>query len=148
MFKFGANLIPDTQIFFQSAHCYGLVNLKPVVTGHVLVVTKRLVPRVKDLSREEACDMILSAQTISSAIEDHYEGTSVTFAIQDGPDAGQTVPHVHVHIIPRKKGDYPNNDDIYDDLNKAGRGVDYEERKPRTQDEMTREADVLRRCFL
>jgi len=33
---------------------------------------------------------------------------------QDGAQAGQTVPHVHVHILPRKKGDFENNDEVYD----------------------------------
>lgn len=34
--------------------------------------------------------------------------------IQDGPQAGQTVPHVHIHILPRKTGDFDKNDEIYD----------------------------------
>lgn len=34
--------------------------------------------------------------------------------LQDGPQAGQTVPHVHVHILPRKGSDFANNDEIYD----------------------------------
>ena len=38
---------------------------------------------------------------------------------QDGPQAGQTVPHVHIHVIPRKKGDFEKNDEIYD----AVRGI-------------------------
>ena len=38
---------------------------------------------------------------------------------QDGPHAGQTVPHVHIHVIPRKKGDFEKNDEIYD----AVRGI-------------------------
>lgn len=33
---------------------------------------------------------------------------------QDGPQAGQTVAHVHIHLIPRKKGDFEKNDEIYD----------------------------------
>lgn len=33
---------------------------------------------------------------------------------QDGPQAGQTVPHVHIHILPRKVGDFEKNDEIYD----------------------------------
>lgn len=37
-----------------------------------------------------------------------------SFLVQDGPQAGQTVPHVHIHVIPRKKGDFENNDEIYD----------------------------------
>ena len=34
--------------------------------------------------------------------------------LQDGPAAGQSVPHVHVHILPRKTGDFENNDEVYD----------------------------------
>lgn len=33
---------------------------------------------------------------------------------QDGPQAGQTVPHVHIHVLPRKGGDFEKNDEIYD----------------------------------
>ena len=36
------------------------------------------------------------------------------FLFQDGAQAGQTVPHVHVHILPRKSGDFENNDEVYD----------------------------------
>jgi bis(5'-adenosyl)-triphosphatase len=36
--------------------------------------------------------------------------------LQDAPKAGQTVPHVHVHILPRKDGDFANNDEIYDEV--------------------------------
>ena len=42
---------------------------------------------------------------------------------QDGPQAGQTVPHVHVHILPRKGGDFENNDEIYDVVSSRSRFV-------------------------
>ena len=41
-----------------------------------------------------------------------------TISIQDGAAAGQTVPHVHVHVIPRRVGDFENNDDIYSEIEK------------------------------
>lgn len=37
---------------------------------------------------------------------------SFTIAVQDGPDSGQTVPHLHVHVIPRRKGDVGDNPDV------------------------------------
>lgn len=53
---------------------------------------------------------------------------SLTFVIQDGKDSGQTVQHVHVHIMPRRGGDFARNDQIYDELER----VDADSRKPRT----------------
>lgn len=90
---------------------------------------------------------------------------SFTVAVQDGPDSGQTVPHLHVHVIPRKKGDVGDSPDaIYtkmasDDGNVGGAmwdmerrpaaagglpKVEDENRKPRTQEEMETEAEQYR----
>lgn len=60
------------------------------------------------------------------------------------------VPHVHMHIIPRRKDDYPNNDDIYEDLDERNnhlKGPDNETRKPRSAADMKEEADQLRALF-
>jgi hypothetical protein len=40
----------------------------------------------------------------------------IIMLMQDGPEAGQTVPHVHVHILPRRSADFKNNDEIYDEV--------------------------------
>ena len=56
-----------------------------------------------------------------------------------------------MHIIPRKKGDWPNNDDIYQELDKKKNdklGVDNEGREPRTEEEMSLEANELRLYFI
>ena len=51
---------------------------------------------------------------MSAAIEKEYGATALNIAMQDGRDAGQSVPHVHFHILPRAPADFSNNDDIYD----------------------------------
>ncbi|CAG8573233.1 52_t:CDS:2 [Diversispora eburnea] len=56
------------------------------------------------------------------------------------------VPHCHVHIIPRKVGDFVENDEIYKEINKSTR-VDNEERAPRSLEEMAKEAAHLRQFF-
>lgn len=56
-----------------------------------------------------------------------------------------------MHVIPRRKGDYANNDDIYDDIDERkqhkSRGVDNESRTPRSVEDMKAEADTLRSLF-
>jgi len=132
----GQYWVKSSQIFFQSNLSYALVNLKPVLPGHILVVPKRCVARFKDLSHAEVSDLWISTQKISTILEDHYTADSLTFAIQDGTSAGQTVSHVHVHVIPRKKGDFENNDDIYRELDKK-------DRIARSEDDMAKEAAEL-----
>jgi bis(5'-adenosyl)-triphosphatase len=80
---------------------------------------------------------------------------------QDGPAAGQTVDHVHIHILPRKAKDFPENDQIYAEIEKSEKkglnrpevddgqvGMDAkEERPPRTPAEMEVEAKLLRPFF-
>ena len=54
------------------------------------------------MNADEVADLWQLAQRVGSKIEPHFNGTSLTFAIQDVPQAGQTIPHVHIHIIPRR----------------------------------------------
>jgi bis(5'-adenosyl)-triphosphatase len=103
---FGPFALNPTQIFFETSLSLAIVNLKPIVPGHVLILPKRVEPRFLQLSIEEHNDLFHSVRVVSAAIERHYSATAMNVAIQDGKDAGQSVPHVHVHILPRKAGEY------------------------------------------
>jgi diadenosine tetraphosphate (Ap4A) HIT family hydrolase len=70
-----------------------------------------------------------------------FDGTSSTITVQNGPDAGQTVSHVHVHVMPRKKHDFEENDQIYREIEKH----DKDERTGRTSETMENEAEILKR---
>jgi bis(5'-adenosyl)-triphosphatase len=76
----------------------------------------RRVPRLHDLTPAEVSDLFLTVQRVGRMIERVYKATALNIAIQDGPDAGQSVPHVHAHIIPRRPADLPNTDDIYKEM--------------------------------
>ncbi|EKV12343.1 hypothetical protein PDIG_44710 [Penicillium digitatum PHI26] len=92
-------------VFHTTPLSFALVNLKPILPGHVLVSPLRVVPRVTDLTPAETSDFFLTVQRVGRMIERVYGATSLNIAIQDGVHAGQSVPHVHAHIIPRKAGD-------------------------------------------
>ncbi|KAG0631076.1 hypothetical protein M758_1G225700 [Ceratodon purpureus] len=109
-------------------------------------------PRFLDLTPEETADLWLTAQRVGQKIEPFFKATSLTFAIQDGAQAGQTVPHVHVHILPRKTGDFENNDEVYDVIDEKEKQLAEKldldkERKDRTFEEMAAEAAELRALF-
>jgi bis(5'-adenosyl)-triphosphatase len=98
MYKFGPFPITPSQIFFTSKHSFGLVNLKPVVKGHVLIIPRKNVAKFCDLDEIQISDLFKSTHIISSVLQKLHKAGSLTITIQDGPDAGQTVPHVHVHV--------------------------------------------------
>jgi diadenosine tetraphosphate (Ap4A) HIT family hydrolase len=123
------------------------------LAGHVLVSPIRVARRFADLAPAEVADLWTLAQLVGSTLERHFGAAALTLAIQDGAAAGQTVPHVHVHVLPRRAGDFERNDDVYDALERAQvRGdnskLDLDkERVPRTAAEMAAEADELRQLF-
>lgn len=148
-FRFGQHLIKSSVIFLQTELCFAIVNRKPVVPGHVLVCPIRVVERYRDLRPEEITDLFQTSQKVAKVVEQHFKGTSLTIAIQDGPEAGQTVKHVHIHILPRKKDDFARNDNVYVELQKHDRETaEDSQRKWRTEEEMASEAADLRKYFV
>ena len=111
---FGPWVIAPSQVFFESALSYGIVNLKPIVPGHVLVIPKRVTPRFHELTPDEVIDLYTSVHLISKRLENAYNAEALNIAMQDGLHAGQSVPHVHVHILPRRAGDFKRNDDVHE----------------------------------
>ncbi|KAJ7148728.1 diadenosine hydrolase [Mycena crocata] len=111
------------QAFYRSSLSYAIVNLKPIVPGHVLVLPTRHVSRLSDLTEPELSSLMRAVQTVGLAIENAYGAEGLTVACQDGKAAGQTVPHVHFHLLPRKlAGDRfsgKSNDSVYPALEQA-----------------------------
>ncbi|GLH07924.1 Uncharacterized protein GBIM_13306 [Gryllus bimaculatus] len=141
-YQFGQCIIKDGQVFYQTEYTFAFTNKRCVLPGHVLVAPKRCAKRLVDLSEEEIRDLFVTATSVQKVVERCYLATSSTICVQDGKDAGQTVEHVHVHIIPRKPGDFARNDDIYGALEMHDKqGSDREE------SEMFAEAVMLRRFF-
>lgn len=148
-------------MFHVTAHSFAIVNLKPLLPGHVLVCPRRRVVRYGELSSSEISDLFQTVQRVGQVVERVFGGSSLNIAIQDGTAAGQSVPHLHAHIIPRKAEDLSQRggtDAIYDmlegDEGNIGRQlqdvarpkfppIDESGRKPRSESEMAAEARML-----
>lgn len=145
-FQFGQVTVKGSGIFAKTNLSMAFTNKKCVVPGHVLVAPLRCVSRMSELTPEEVSDLFKLVHEVLPIVEKTYEGTSVTVVVQDGTDAGQSIRHVHVHILPRRRGDYLNNDDIYRDLAKHDK-EDSTVGQWRTEEEMASEALMLRTEF-
>lgn len=154
--QFAKFKIAAEHIFLRTKHSAAFVNLRPIVPGHVLVMPNNIVPTLEELSTDEYTDLWLTVRHVQAALKQHYKAQAFNVAVQDGKAAGQSVPHVHVHILPRNGGDFERNDDVYDALEawvpqegitkeKAKIDVpDDEDRKDRTVETMAAEAAIYR----
>ena len=77
----------------------------PVTEGHTLVIPKRHVASLFDLPDEEQTAVWRLVAQVRGNLESVLRPDGFTVGVNDGPAAGQTVPHAHVHVIPRRAGD-------------------------------------------
>ena len=78
----------------------------PVSKNHCLIIPKRHVTSFFKLNTKEQLDCLILTNLVKSQLCDIDETISgFNLGINDGYDAGQTVPHCHIHLIPRRKND-------------------------------------------
>lgn len=100
-----ANTLPAS-IVHEDKHCLAFMDIHPLGRGHVLVIPKHHHVQLTELSEDNALHLfrighrILNAQR---ALGWGVEGSHLL--LNDGPAANQLVPHIHLHVIPRKRND-------------------------------------------
>ena len=95
----------DRQKFYEDDLVLALYTHKPVLPGHCLVLPKRHVERFELLTDEEITQMGRAIKKVDLAVTRVFGTSSYLLLQKNGIEVGQSVPHVHVHYIPRKKGD-------------------------------------------
>ncbi|MBI4148032.1 HIT domain-containing protein [Candidatus Woesearchaeota archaeon] len=97
-------IIRDQQVYTKG--CWRVFyNFKPVLKGHVLIVSKRHVELCKDLNADEQASLVGQIIDVQRMLTRAYGATGFCVVMQDGVSAGQSVNHLHVHIVPRVDGD-------------------------------------------
>ena len=80
----------------------------PVSPGHALIIPRRHVASFFELTQEEQQDLLNLADRVKRIVEERYHPDGYNIGINVGESAGQSIFHVHMHLIPRYKGDVPN----------------------------------------
>jgi histidine triad (HIT) family protein len=89
----------------ERARTLAFVDPRPMQPGHLLVITKRHAPTLLDLAREEAHEVIEHARDLSLALVSALGAEGINAFQNNGVAAGQSVPHYHLHLLPRRTAD-------------------------------------------
>ena len=95
--------IPSVKVF-EDDKTLAFMDVMPQVEGHVLVIPKEPAENVLDLSAQGATAMMATTQLVAKAVKKGLGAPGIMLAMLNGAPAGQSVFHVHFHIIPRSAG--------------------------------------------
>jgi len=108
------------------------LDVNPLARGHTVVIPNDHYERVGQLPEDVAAGFFRAINQITPAVEGSVDAPASTVAVNNGPEAGQEVPHVHCHVIPRFA------DDGVGLIHSLFSGVDL------SDDEMTAVAEAVR----
>lgn len=90
---------------YEDENCLAFLDIAPVNPGHVLVIPKKHFENMEEIPADELANLIIGVKQVGCLIKSklHCDGYNIT--VNNDPIAGQIVPHLHFHLIPRKQGD-------------------------------------------
>jgi len=90
---------------YEDEWVFAFMDAGQVNDGHVIVATKRPVETLLDCSDDEAAALMRAARRVALAVQAAFEPEGITVLQANRPDGMQTVPHLHLHVLPRHAGD-------------------------------------------
>lgn len=99
-----AGELPCAKVY-EDAHVFAFMDASQVNPGHVIVATRRPFETILDADEASACALMAAAHRIARAVQAAFAPAGLTI-LQANKSAGwQTVPHLHLHVLPRHEGD-------------------------------------------
>lgn len=95
--------IPCVKLY-EDAKTLAFMDVMPQAEGHALVIPKEAAENILDLSAEGAAALMATTQKIAKAVKKGLNAPGIMLAMLNGAPAGQSVFHIHFHVIPRAHG--------------------------------------------
>ena len=99
--------IPAAKVY-EDAQTIAFMDAGQVNPGHVIIATKRQVETILELEDDEVAALFRTTARVSRAVQAEFEPAGITILQANKPAAWQTIPHVHVHVLPRHENDGVN----------------------------------------
>ena len=97
--------LPSKRIILETELSIVIFDAFPVSEGHTLIITKRHIESIFDTTKEEQIDLLANLDKAKKILDQKFSPDGYNIGINDGEAAGQTVMHLHTHLIPRFSGD-------------------------------------------
>ena len=98
----------EREIIASSALSLAFFDGFPVSPGHILIIPRRHVASFFELTKYEKQDLLCLLDNVKRVIDEKFHPDGYNIGVNVGEAAGQSVLHVHIHLIPRYKGDVSN----------------------------------------
>lgn len=95
--------LPSVKVY-EDAHTLAFMDIMPSVEGHTLVIPREAAETIFDLSPTAAAQLIATTQRVARAVKNAFECPGLMIVQLNGAAAGQSVGHVHFHVLPRVEG--------------------------------------------
>jgi histidine triad (HIT) family protein len=95
--------IPSVSVY-EDTHNVAFMDVMPQADGHTLVAPKESAETVFELSEESAAKLLIATKIVAGGVRKAMNAEGITLTQFNGAAAGQSVPHVHFHILPRWSG--------------------------------------------
>lgn len=105
-----------TSAFAQESGFFAIYNHAPVVPGHSMIVPFKHLSDMFELSDKEYIELFKFARKVTSFLIRYFDTKEFDISLQQGFNAGQSVDHLHLHIIPRKANDLPSGEEWFHKL--------------------------------
>ena len=102
--QLAAGALPVSEVY-RDAHCFAFMDIHPMSAGHVLVCPLAGVATLAEVPEATRARLWEVALRIAGAQQRALGSRAQNFRLNDGRGANQSVPHVHIHVIPRYRGD-------------------------------------------
>lgn len=135
--------------FLESDNFLAVYNIAPALPGHSLVVPRRHIVSFLDLTPAESQEIVCLSQDVATVLLRVFATRAFDWSIQEKESAGQTIEHLHLHVVPRVDGDLPRPGDWHTAVRASeAELVDSGSRRKLTVQQLTQSVEPLRRAGL
>jgi len=103
----------QSSVFYSQGDFMAVYNIAPVLPGHSLIIPKKHIISITELSSNELFEFFNTARKALNILLKAFGTDAFDWSLQEKPEAGQTIEHMHLHIVPRLSNDLAQPGDWY-----------------------------------